>query len=42
MTCTLNLCFREKIKNSVFMQDGTPPPIAVIVCEWMTVHFPQT
>uniref|UniRef100_A0A0L8I7P7 Tc1-like transposase DDE domain-containing protein n=1 Tax=Octopus bimaculoides TaxID=37653 RepID=A0A0L8I7P7_OCTBM len=30
----------ENIEDLIFMQDGTPPHFAIIVCEWLNAHFP--
>ena len=32
--------YLENIEDPIFMQDGTPPHFAIVVHEWLNVHFP--
>ena len=30
----------ENIEDLIFMQDGSPPHFAIVVCDWLDAHFP--
>ena len=34
------ICTGENIEDLIFMQDGAPPHLAIIVCEWLNTNFP--
>lgn len=30
----------ENVEDLIFMQDGAPPQFAIVVREWLNIHFP--